>query len=94
MARPTRSPRSSPRADSNRLFVPFRDLTSGKTTYPAGRYLDLDVSPSGTYEIDFNLAYNPNCYFSITWVCPLPPRENHLKVAVQAGEQSKPDDKT
>lgn len=72
-----------------RLFVPFRDLTSGEDTYAAGRYLDLDRTATGIYELDFNRAYNPNCYFDPMWICPLPPRENHLPIAVLAGERVK-----
>ena len=71
----------------DRLFVPFRDLTSGKETYPAGRYLDLDRTATGIYQLDFNRAYNPNCYFDPKWICPLPPRENQLKIPVSAGER-------
>jgi uncharacterized protein (DUF1684 family) len=48
--------------------------------------------PSGVYQIDFNQAYNPNCYFSPTWICPLPPRENSLPFAVKAGERVRPED--
>ena len=73
----------------NRLFVPFNDLTSGSTTYPAGRYLELDRTPSGVYEMDFNIAFNPYCYYNPTYVCPLPPAENRLQVQIQAGEQIK-----
>jgi len=73
----------------DRLFVPFRDLTSGTETYAAGRYLDLDRTATGIYQLDFNRAYNPNCYFDPLWVCPLPPRENHLQIAVAAGERIK-----
>ena len=73
----------------DRLFVPFRDLTSGKETYPAGRYLDLDRTATGIYQLDFNRAYNPNCYFDLKWICPLPPRENSLQIAVLAGERIK-----
>jgi uncharacterized protein (DUF1684 family) len=73
----------------DRLFVPFRDLTSAKETYAAGRYLDLNRTATGLYSIDFNLAYNPYCYFNPLWICPLPPRENHLPVAITAGEKVK-----
>jgi len=73
----------------DRLFVPFRDLTSTSGTYPAGRYLDLSRTATGLYAIDFNLAYNPYCYFNPLWICPLPPRENHLPVAIEAGEKVK-----
>jgi uncharacterized protein (DUF1684 family) len=75
--------------DVNHLFVPFRDLTTGKETYEAGRYLDLDRTVTGLYELDFNLAYNPNCYFSPMYSCPIPPAENHLQVEVRAGERMK-----
>jgi uncharacterized protein (DUF1684 family) len=75
----------------DRLFVPFRDQTSGSETYPGGRYLDIDRMPSGVYQIDFNRAYNPNCYFSPTWICPLPPRENSLPFSVKAGERVRPE---
>jgi uncharacterized protein (DUF1684 family) len=72
----------------DRLFVPFKDLTAGETTYPGGRYLDLDRTATGIYQIDFNVAYNPNCYYNPTWICPLPPRENHLPIAIEAGEKA------
>lgn len=73
----------------NRLFVPFRDLTSGTLTYPAGRYLELDQTASGIYEVDFNVAFNPYCYYNPTYICPLPPPENRLDIAIEAGEQIK-----
>ena len=73
----------------NHLFVPFRDLTTGTDTYEAGRYLDLHRTVTGLYELDFNLAYNPNCYFSPMYSCPIPPKENHLPIEVQAGERVK-----
>lgn len=69
------------------LFVPFRDATSGKESYGAGRYLDLEVSPSGRYVLDFNLAYNPYCAYSDRYVCPLPPGENWLRAEIRAGER-------
>jgi uncharacterized protein (DUF1684 family) len=70
-----------------RLFVPFRDLTTGAETYHGGRYLDLDRTPSGLYDLDFNRAYHPYCVYSIEWECPVPPRENRLTIAVRAGER-------
>lgn len=75
--------------DLNRLFVPFTDLTSGTETYPAGRYLDLDLTRTGIYLIDFNRAYNPYCYYNPTYDCPYPPRANRLQVPVRAGEKVK-----
>lgn len=72
---------------ANRLFVPFVDLTSGKETYPGGRYLDLDPTRTGLYEIDFNKAYSPYCAYNEEYDCPFPPPENRLKVEVRAGEK-------
>lgn len=73
--------------DVRRLFVPFGDLTNGSETYPGGRYLDLDRTATGFYEIDFNRAYNPFCVFNAAYDCPYPPRENRLKVPIRAGEK-------
>jgi uncharacterized protein (DUF1684 family) len=71
----------------NRLFVPFRDKTSGKETYGAGRYLDLNKRATDQYAIDFNRAYNPYCAYSPYYSCPIPPGENNLPVEVRAGEK-------
>jgi len=70
-----------------RLFVPFRDLTSGIETYGGGRYLDLDRTSSGVYDLDFNRAYHPDCAHGLNSECPLPPAENRLTFAVRAGER-------
>ena len=69
-------------------FLPFRDATSGETTYGGGRYLDIDLEKSGTVSLDFNLAYNPYCAYSEAYSCPLPPVENWLTVPIEAGELS------
>ncbi|HYO49942.1 MAG TPA: DUF1684 domain-containing protein [Chloroflexia bacterium] len=71
----------------NRLFVPFRDKTSGKETYGAGRYIDLNKRASDEYVLDFNRAYNPYCAYSPYYSCPLPPGENSLPVEIRAGEK-------
>ncbi len=76
--------------DVNHVFVPFTDLTSGVETYPAGRYIDLRRTPTTYYELDFNVAYNPSCYFSPLYSCPVAPKENRLPVEVSAGEKIKP----
>jgi uncharacterized protein (DUF1684 family) len=73
----------------DRLFVPFTDLTTGTETYSAGRYLDLDRTATGFYNIDFNRAYIPYCYYNPTYECPYPPRENRLQLPVRAGERMK-----
>jgi len=75
--------------DTNRLFVPFTDLTTGAETYRAGRYLDLERTVTGIYMIDFNRAYQPYCYYNPTYDCPFPPPENRLKIAIRAGERTK-----
>ena len=73
--------------DMNRLFVPFADQTSGTETYQAGRYMELDPTPTGIYVVDFNVAYNPYCYYSPEYDCPFPPKENRLAVPIRAGEK-------
>jgi uncharacterized protein (DUF1684 family) len=67
----------------------FTDLTSGAETYGGGRYIDLVRNVSGLYELDFNRAYNPYCYYNESYECPLPPRENRLPIAIRAGERLK-----
>ena len=73
--------------DVRRLFVPFGDLTNGAETYAGGRYLDLDRTATGIYDLDFNRAYHPFCVFNAAYDCPYPPRENRLKVPIRAGER-------
>jgi uncharacterized protein (DUF1684 family) len=74
-----------------RVFIPFRDATSGGDTYGAGRYLDAPLARNedgdALVSVDFNLAYHPYCAYGDGWTCPLPPRENVLPVAVRAGER-------
>ena len=70
-----------------RLFVIIADKTSGKDTYPAGRYLYVNPpDAAGHLSIDFNEAFSPPCAFTKFATCPLPPRENRLPFAVTAGE--------
>ena len=73
----------------NYLFLPFRDLTNDDTTYGGGRYMDLKISDVEADEIylDFNKTYNPWCSYSDGYNCPIPPAENHLEVAILAGEK-------
>ncbi|MDW8217764.1 MAG: DUF1684 domain-containing protein [Acidobacteriota bacterium] len=71
------------------LFIPFRDATSGRETYAAGRYLQLKRrGADAEYVLDFNQAFNPYCAYGGEYSCPLPPPENHLPVAIRAGEKS------
>jgi uncharacterized protein (DUF1684 family) len=69
------------------IFVPFLDATSGRETYGAGRYLDIEPEDDGTYSLDFNLAYHPSCVYDIGFSCPLTPAENRLPVRIEAGER-------
>ena len=78
-------------AGEDRLFVPFRDATSGKETYGAGRYIDLQpethTTAEGKWILDFNRAYNPWCAYSEKYTCPFVPPENWLEVPILAGEK-------
>jgi uncharacterized protein (DUF1684 family) len=78
--------RLEPLLEDNQLFFMFRDLTSGKQTYPAGRFLYADLPKNGMVVLDFNKAHNPPCAFTAFATCPLPPGQNHLSVAIGAGE--------
>ncbi|WP_051167046.1 DUF1684 domain-containing protein [Hymenobacter norwichensis] len=72
------------------LFVPFTDLTNGRSSYGGGRYLDLRLGQikDGQLVLDFNRAYNPFCAYSSAYSCPVPPPENRLPVAIEAGVMS------
>jgi uncharacterized protein (DUF1684 family) len=73
--------------DMNHLFVPFGDLTNGTETYPGGRYLELERTATGIYDLDFNRAFHPFCYYNPAYDCPYPPRENRLSIPIRAGER-------
>jgi uncharacterized protein (DUF1684 family) len=73
--------------DMRHLFVPFGDLTNGTETYPGGRYLELERTSSGVYDLDFNRAFHPFCYYNPSYDCPYPPRENRLALPIRAGEK-------
>ena len=71
-----------------KFFMIIADKTSGKETYPAGRYLYVDPpDSSGQMIIDFNKAYSPPCAFTKFATCPLPPRQNRLPFPIEAGEK-------
>jgi uncharacterized protein (DUF1684 family) len=74
--------------EGDQLFILFGDATSGKGTYPAGRFLYADFPDANGYTIvDFNKAFNPPCAFTIYATCPLPPKQNILPIAIKAGEK-------
>ena len=72
------------------LFIMFKDTTNGSETYAGGRYLDLPRTATGHYELDFNRAYHPTCYYDEGFDCPYPPPENRLTLAIPAGERLAP----
>lgn len=70
------------------LLVPFTDATTGDRSYPVGRYLEVALPESGAPVLDLNRATNPWCAYSEHYNCPIPPSENRMTVAVEAGEQT------
>ncbi len=82
--------RLEPITDGSELFFVFRDATSGKATYGAGRFLYADPPKGGTIVLDFNKAQNPPCAFTPYATCPLPPRQNRLTLPIAAGEMKYP----
>ncbi len=69
------------------LFLPFNDLTNGNNSYGGGRFIDLKLPTEGSNKIiiDFNKAYNPYCAYNSKYSCPIPPKENNLKIEIPAG---------
>ena len=76
-----------PGTGESAVSVFFRDATTGRESYPVGRYVDAEPLGGDRYALDFNRAYNPTCAFSPLYNCPIPPRENVLPLAVRAGER-------
>lgn len=75
--------------DGGELFLVFADRTSGHGSYPAGRFLDAPAPDArGNVLLDFNRAYNPPCAFTPFATCPLPPLENRIDLAIDAGEKA------
>ena len=72
----------------NYLFIPFTDATNGIDTYEGGRYIDISITDivNNKVIIDFNKAYNPYCCYTKGYNCPIPPKENELTIAINAGE--------
>ncbi len=77
---------NEPGADPDALDVYFTDATSGRESYRM-RYLEVPADADGRLVLDFNRAYNPACAYSPHYNCPIPPPENHLKIAIRAGER-------
>lgn len=73
--------------EDQEFFLVFSDRTAGKTTYPACRFLYVEREEGNKLVLDFNKSINPACAFTHFATCPLPPDENVLDFAVQAGEK-------
>ncbi len=72
----------------NHLFLPFTDLTNNNESYAGGRFMDLslnDITKDHKIALNFNKAYNPYCAYNHKYSCPIPPKENNLDVAINAG---------
>lgn len=73
--------------ESDRLYIQFRDLTSGKETYPTGRYYyTLDAVTDGKITLDFNFSYSPPCAFTEYATCLFAPEQNFINTRIEAGE--------
>ena len=75
------------RGESSRFFIVFKDLTSGKETYGAARFVNASLPKEGATIIDFNRAFNPPCAYNPFTTCPLPLPSNRLSVRILAGER-------
>lgn len=73
----------------DKLFLKFTDLTSGRETYPASRYLYTEPVQDGKVVLDFNTSYSPPCAFTPYATCLFAPAQNHLPFRVEAGEKYK-----
>jgi uncharacterized protein (DUF1684 family) len=67
----------------------FTDETTNKDTYGVGRYLSFELNPNKDfiYTIDFNVAFNPYCAYNSDYSCAIPTKQDHLDLAVRAGEK-------
>jgi len=77
-----------PFASGKGYFLVIADETTTVDTYGAGRFMYAMPDSTGRIILDFNKAYNPPCAFSPFATCPMPPRENILDVAIEAGEKT------
>ena len=73
------------------LFFVFADQTTGRETYPAGRFLYAErPDADGRTVLDFNKAYSPPCAFNEFATCPVASPRNRLAVRIEAGEKFDP----
>jgi uncharacterized protein (DUF1684 family) len=76
-----------PRGEEGEIYIPFRDRTSGSSSYGGGRYVFVDVDEHFTAVVDFNRAVDPFCAYDEEFSCPLPPPDNWLPTAIRGGEE-------
>jgi uncharacterized protein (DUF1684 family) len=75
--------------ENGNFFLAFKDLTAPKETYGGGRYIDIPAEQlnGNSILVDFNQAYFPYCAYNSTYACPVPPKNNHLTIRIEAGER-------
>ena len=69
-------------------FIIISDETSAMETYGGGRFMYTYPDSTGRIILDFNKAYNPPCAVTPFAACPMPPRENHQPIKIEAGEKT------
>ncbi len=69
------------------LFFCFLDKTNLTSTYPGGRYIDIEFENAKRIELDFNKSYNPYCVYNEEYSCPIPSSENYIDMEILAGEK-------
>ena len=72
----------------NKLFIPFKDLSNGISTYAGGKYIEAEILNDTTCTIDFNFSYHPFCAYNEKYTCPIPPIENFINDSILAGEKN------
>jgi len=73
--------------EDDQLFIIFRDASNLTETYTGGRFLYAEKPLNGQVVLDFNQAVNPPCAFTHFATCPMPPPQNDLPIAIEAGEK-------
>ena len=73
--------------EKGKLFFCFLDKTNEESTYPGGRYIDVDFKNAKRIELDFNKSYNPFCVYDKKFSCPIPSQRNYIDIKIEAGEK-------
>lgn len=76
-------------SEKKRLYVLFRDGTSGHESYGLGRFVYTPLPDAeGRVVVDLNRTMLPGCAFNDLATCPIPSAENRTAVRITAGEKS------